>query len=103
MPGAASLAAGEYYAHPRNAFWPIMGALFGASPTLDYAERVTRLLRARVAVWDVLARCNRVGSADAAIADHGVIANDFDALLSRCAGIHTIYFNKVMAPVVIAH
>jgi len=39
MPSAASLAAGQYYALPRNAFWPIMGALFGAAPDLPYAQR----------------------------------------------------------------
>ena len=43
MPGEASLAAAQYYAHPRNAFWPIMGALFGAGPELPYRERLQRL------------------------------------------------------------
>ena len=48
MPGIASLEAGEYYAHPRNAFWPIMGALFGAGRDLPYAERIARLKAAGV-------------------------------------------------------
>ena len=56
MPGAASLARTEYYGHPRNAFWPIMGALFGAGPELPYAERTARLTAAGVQcelhLWD---------------------------------------------------
>jgi hypothetical protein len=56
MPGEASLKAGQYYAHPRNAFWPIMGALFGARPSLPYQERVVRLQSAGVALWDSLQR-----------------------------------------------
>ena len=67
MPGVASLEARQYYAHPRNAFWPIMGELFGAGPGLTYEERCERLRSAGVAVWDVLQTCRREGSLDAAI------------------------------------
>lgn len=44
MPGDASLSADQYYAHPRNAFWPIMGALFGAGPEQPYPDRLQRLM-----------------------------------------------------------
>jgi double-stranded uracil-DNA glycosylase len=57
MPGAASLAAGQYYAHPQNAFWRIMGELLGFAPNAPYADRVEALRRARIAVWDVLQFC----------------------------------------------
>jgi hypoxanthine-DNA glycosylase len=56
MPGEASLKAGQYYAHPRNLFWRIMGELFGIDPSLPYQERAARLLGAGVALWDSAAR-----------------------------------------------
>lgn len=67
MPGEASLLQQQYYAHPRNAFWSLMGALVGAGPHLPYAQRL-QILRARgVAVWDVLESCVRPGSLDSRI------------------------------------
>ena len=49
MPGKESLRAGQYYAHPRNAFWPIMGSLIGAAPALPYQQRVHILQAAGIA------------------------------------------------------
>lgn len=97
MPGQASLAAARYYAHPRNAFWPIMGELFGAHPQLDYPQRVAKLTGAGVAVWDVLGECVRPGSLDSEIRREGRVANDFSALLQANPGITAIYFNGGMA------
>lgn len=69
FPGQASLAARQYYAHPRNAFWPLMAALLGQAdlPQQPYEERLRRLLAHRVALWDVVDRCIRPGSLDSAI------------------------------------
>lgn len=97
MPGTASLAAAQYYAHPRNAFWPIMGALFGAGPELPYAQRLERLAAAGVALWDVIGRCERAGSLDSAIASDSIEANDFTGLFAACPGIHHVFFNGTAA------
>jgi TDG/mug DNA glycosylase family protein len=97
MPGEASLAAAEYYAHPRNAFWPIMGALFGASPRVPYAERLQDLIAAGVALWDVIGTCARIGSLDSAIAPDSVEANDFAALFAACPHISHVFFNGAAA------
>lgn len=91
MPGIASLEAGEYYAHPRNAFWRIMGDLFGAGPDLPYAERTSILKSRGVAVWDVLQSCEREGSLDTAI--RAEVPNDFAAFFAAHRGIRRIGLN----------
>lgn len=97
MPGAASLAAGEYYAHPRNLFWPIMGELVGARPTLPYAQRIARLRGAGIALWDVLASCVRPGSLDSAIDDASVEPNDFAGFFAGHPRIGQVFFNGAKA------
>lgn len=91
MPGVASLEAGQYYAHPRNAFWPIMGALFGAGPDLPYPERVVQLMASGVAVWDVLQACEREGSLDSNIRSE--VPNDFAAFFRTHPSIRRIGLN----------
>jgi double-stranded uracil-DNA glycosylase len=73
----ASLAAGQYYAQPHNAFWRIMGELFDAGPGVPYAERADRLRGNRIALWDVCREAVRPGSLDAAIDLKTVVTNDF--------------------------
>jgi len=91
MPGIASLEAGQYYAHPRNAFWPIMGALFRAGPDLPYTERVACLKARGVAVWDVLQACEREGSLDANIRSE--VPNDFASFFKAHPGLRTVGLN----------
>ena len=71
MPGVASLEATQYYAFPRNAFWKIMGELFGAAPQLDYPLRLQKLKENHIALWDVIQACHRPGSLDSAISETG--------------------------------
>ena len=91
MPGEASLKAGQYYAHPRNAFWHIMGELFGAGPSFPYRERVAILQSIGVALWDSLQACIRPGSLDASIKEE--VANDFPALFAKYPNITHVFFN----------
>jgi double-stranded uracil-DNA glycosylase len=97
MPGVASLRAGEYYAHPRNAFWAIMGQLLGFDSGLSYAERVRCLTSAGIAVWDVLASCQRTGSGDAEIDDSTITVNDFAAFFREHPQVRSVFFNGVKA------
>ncbi len=93
MPGTASLTAQQYYAHPRNAFWPIMGAIAGAGPQLPYLQRLPRLTDAGIALWDVLAHCVRDGSLDARIDPGSIVVNDFDAFLAAHPRITLVALN----------
>jgi hypoxanthine-DNA glycosylase len=93
MPGIASLEAGEYYAHPRNQFWRIAGSVCGFDPTLGYAARTRALAAAGIALWDVVGRCERPGSLDAAIDDATIVANDFAAFLAAHRKIVRVCFN----------
>ena len=70
FPGVASLAARQYYAHPRNHFWPILGAILREPlPELPYAARLSRLRARGVGLWDIIVACQREGSSDGAIRD----------------------------------
>lgn len=97
LPGAVSLATGQYYAQPRNAFWGIMGELIGAAVALPYKERVQRLVERRVALWDVCASARRSGSLDTAIRSASVLPNDIAGFLLSHADVRLICFNGVKA------
>ena len=77
FPSEASLVARQYYAHPRNHFWPILGAVLSEPlPELDYDERLGRVRAKRIAIWDTIVTCERSGSLDADIrnAERGELA-----------------------------
>jgi len=95
MPGEASLAAGQYYAHPRNQFWPIMGELFGAGPEQPYGVRLELLQRHGIALWDVLESCVRSGSLDSAIV--AARPNDFVRFFAEHPGIRHVFCNGTLA------
>src|SRR5579871_5342952 len=86
LPGQQSLQASEYYAHPRNAFWKIMGVHLGSLPE-SYAARVLMVSEAKVALWDVLAAATRSGSLDADI-EKDAVANNFRVF--SCLSRHTV-------------
>ena len=97
MPGKASLAAGQYYAHPQNLFWRILEEITGAGPALPYAARARALTARGIALWDVLESCAREGSLDSAIDDATISANDFASFYRAHAHIAHVFFNGAKA------
>jgi double-stranded uracil-DNA glycosylase len=97
MPGAASLLEQRYYAHPRNLFWPFMQQLFGIPVELGYLQRCQLLTEQGVALWDVIAHCERAGSLDSAIKKSTVICNAIPHLLEAQPQILKVCFNGAKA------
>ena len=91
MPGGESLRQSQYYAFDRNLFWPIMGEIFSFDPAAPYPLRLELLKTHHVALWDVIAGCERSGSLDSAI--RSPVPNDIPALLARCPEIVGICCN----------
>ena len=92
FPGVASLAAQQYYGHPRNHFWPILSALWGAElVTSNYAERLAAALDHGLGLWDVYAACERVGSLDSAI--QNARPNDLATLKTLAPQLEAIAHN----------
>ena len=92
FPGAASLAAGQYYAHPRNDFWRLLGAIWQIDlPALPYRERLAVLREHHLGLWDVYAACRREGSLDSAIENARL--NDLASLQRRAPQLRAIAHN----------
>ncbi|HEX2286025.1 MAG TPA: DNA-deoxyinosine glycosylase [Mycobacterium sp.] len=97
MPSVMSLAAQQYYANPRNAFWRITGEIFGFEADDPYANRIATLRAHGIAVWDVLRSCRRVGSLDSAVEPDSMVPNDFGRLFDEHPGITRVFFNGAAA------
>lgn len=95
MPSVESLRQGFYYAHPRNAFWPMMAEIFGERCPETIEEKKDLLIRHRIALWDSAQSCRREGSLDSAIRNPRI--NDFDTLYKNCPGITHVLFNGAAA------
>lgn len=93
MPGVKSLDEQQYYAHPRNTFWPIMSALFNISNEANYAQRCLALTQHNIAVWDVLKSCQRQGSLDQHIEEDSIEINDFTHLFRNHPTLNRVLFN----------
>lgn len=92
FPGVASLQAQQYYAHPRNQFWPLLSALWGIDLVgLSYERRVAEAIARGLGLWDVYASCRRVGSLDSAIRD--AVFNNLDSLRQQAPGLRAIAHN----------
>ena len=97
MPGVASLEAVQYYAHPRNTFWPIMGEMFGVDHKAGYESRVSEFEKLPLILWDTLQACHRPGSLDSNIDISSAQANDIPGLLQQFPEVRAIVFNGAAA------
>lgn len=95
MPSVESLNRSFYYAHPRNAFWPIMAQIFGENTPVEIEEKKNLLIRNRIALWDTIYSCEREGSLDSAI--RSAQANDFESFYRNCPKIRYVFFNGATA------
>lgn len=93
MPGVRSLEQQRYYAHPRNAFWPIISALLQQPLPENYSDRLQMLCNGQLAVWDVIAQCYREGSLDSAIEADQLVFNPIDQLIEQHPSIEAIAVN----------
>ena len=93
MPGRESLLRQQYYAHPRNQFWPIMTTLLGGEPKAPYPERLNLLKNNRISLWDVIGACIRPGSLDGDIDPHSEVPNPLPALINRHPELKALAFN----------
>lgn len=93
MPGGASLQQAQYYAHPRNRFWPVMAAVCGFAPDLPYDARLEALQQAGVGLWDVIGRCERKGSLDSAIVRGSEVPNPIGDWLTTHPQVAAIALN----------
>ncbi|NLR71222.1 DNA-deoxyinosine glycosylase [Novosphingobium sp. ERN07] len=92
LPGEASLVAAQYYAHPRNQFWRLVGAVIGVDiAALDYDARLARLREHGIGLWDAIGSATRSGSLDTAIRD--VEPNALDMLLASLPALRCVAFN----------
>ena len=99
IPSLKSLEKFQYYGHPQNAFWWIMGELLGFDYKIDYELRKSQLIKNKIALWDVLKECERKGSLDAAIVSKTIQINDFLTFLKKHTSIKKILFNGKKAKI----
>ena len=105
MPGVVSLQAVQYYANPRNAFWPVMADLFAIEIDCEYQLRIDQIKQLPIILWDTIKACHRQGSLDSSIQTHQLEANDIPTLLEQYRGIRLVvcngatsekYFNRLV-------
>ncbi|AOZ48714.1 DNA-deoxyinosine glycosylase [Chromobacterium vaccinii] len=96
LPGDASLAAGEYYAHPRNQFWRLLGEVLERDlVSLPYEERLMALRESGVGLWDVVAQASRKGSLDADLRE--IQHNDLSDFAASLPSLRAVAFNGATA------
>lgn len=95
MPGVQSLEKQQYYGHPRNHFWPVIGSITKHTVPESYEERLQLVRQNGIGLWDVIQSCERTGSLDSKIKNE--IPNDFEQLFKRFPQIEAVFFNGTKA------
>ena len=95
MPGVESIQRQQYYAHSRNQFWKIIYNIFSVKLEEDYEQKLEFLKQKRIALWDVIASCNREGRLEANIKEE--MANDFSNLFQEYTTLKAVFFNGAKA------
>ncbi len=95
MPGPESLRKNQYYGNERNQFWTIIYGIFNRETELSYEKRIAFLLKKRIALWDTLESCQRVGASDSRIKDE--MPNDFRSIFSKYRNVKYVFFNGAKA------
>lgn len=93
IPGERSLALGQYYVGQGNRMWYVMASIFGHDPGRPYAARIESVKAERVALWDVIHSCRRVGSLDSKIVPGSEVLNDFETFFRTHAAVRAVAFN----------
>jgi hypoxanthine-DNA glycosylase len=92
MPGERSLQLQQYYGNRQNQFWKLLFAIMQKPPSVNYSERIELLKEKHIALWDVLAQCEREGSLDSKIKNP--VPNDFESFYSRYPNIKAVFFSS---------
>lgn len=90
MPSVVSLEKSEYYGFKHNRFWKIIAYVF--NETFEtYEDKKKCLYKHKIALWDVIESCDRVGSSDANI--RNVKCNDLETFVSKHPDLKLIVCN----------
>ena len=92
FPSETSLAKAQYYGHPQNQFWRLAGRAIGVPlQAMAYEARLEALLAHRIGLWDVIGRCERLGSLDSAI--RNATRNRFRRVTRVATDLRRVCFN----------
>lgn len=92
LPGDVSIRKHQYYGHPGNDFWRLLGNIIGEDlQGMGYQKRLDTLKRNNIGLWDVFKAGKREGSEDSKIKNQEI--NQFSILKEIAPNLKLILFN----------
>lgn len=92
LPGDVSIRKHQYYGHPGNDFWRLLGNIIGENlQSMGYQKRLDTLKRNKIGLWDVFKAGKRDGSEDSKIKNQEI--NQFSILKEIAPNLKLILFN----------